>query len=320
MSRIHRVHRIEVSEGSPEGTNSAYLLSDRGVVVDPGSSVDGAWERLVAGLSDAGLELADVSSVLVSHWHVDHAGLAPRLCEASGATLYMHEDDAAFVTDYATARRERVQRDARRLATWGVPEETVEAVVEGDEPSPMPDAYPVETLVDGDTVADVEVVHTPGHTLGHAAFAVVGDGSSDGALFVGDAVLPTYTPNVGGSDTRVDDPLGTYRETLFRLRARAVASEFPEMAQPGHGSELSLTSRIDEILSHHETRTRRVRDCLEADGPLTPWQVATRLFGEMRGIHVKMGAGEAAAHLSALVSTGRVDRIDGVPLMYTTAR
>ncbi|WP_117595507.1 MBL fold metallo-hydrolase [Haloprofundus halophilus] len=309
---MSRTHRIEVSEGSPEGTNSAYVLPDRGVLVDPGPPVDGAWDRLVSGIGEAGLELADVSSVLVTHWHADHAGLAPRLCEASDATLYVHESDAPLVADYAAARANRVRRDARRLIEWGVPEETVETVMSGDTPSPMPDAYPVEALADGDVVAGIETLHTPGHTLGHAAFA---DNRSD-TVFVGDAVLPTYTPNVGGSDTRVEDALATYRETLNRLRERAERSEIPETAHPGHGTELSLVNRIDEILSHHETRTEQMYDCVEERGPLTPWDVATDRFGEMRGIHVKMGAGEAAAHLSALASGGRVEQVSEEPVVY----
>ncbi|WP_224270846.1 MBL fold metallo-hydrolase [Haloprofundus salinisoli] len=313
---MSRTRRIEVSEGSPEGTNSAYVLPDRGVLIDPGPPADGAWDRLVSGIGEAGLELADVSSVLVTHWHADHAGLAPRLCEASGATLYMHEDDAPFVADYATARANRVRRDARRLTEWGVPEETVDAVVEGDRPSPMPEEYPVEALTDGDAVAGVETVHTPGHTLGHAAFVANGEEGSGDSLFVGDAVLPTYTPNVDGSDTRVDDALQTYRETLIRLREHAKTSNLPETAYPGHGSLLSLVSRIDEILSHHETRTERMYDCVEEHGPLTPWQVATHLFGEMQGIHVKMGAGEAAAHLSTLASTGRIERMGEERVVY----
>jgi hypothetical protein len=43
------------------------------------------------------------------------------------------------------------------------------------------------------------------HSGSHAVFA------ADGTLFVGDAVLPTYTPNIGGSDTRTEKPLETYR-------------------------------------------------------------------------------------------------------------
>ncbi|WP_224450273.1 MBL fold metallo-hydrolase [Haloprofundus salilacus] len=320
---MNESHRIDVSRGSLEGTNSAYVLPKRGVVVDPGPPGDDAWDRLVSGIEETGLELRDVSSVLVTHWHVDHAGLAPRLCETSDATLYLHESDAAFVADYAAARRERVDRDARKLAAWGVPNETVESVVAGDRPSPMPDEYPVESLVDGDTVVGVETIHTPGHTLGHAAFVAHGDERNDATLFVGDAVLPTYTPNVGGSDTRVADALETYQGTLSNLRERAAASRQTETAHPGHGAELSLGPRIDEILTHHEIRTERVYDCVEKRGPLTPWQVATHLFGEMCGIHVKMGAGEAAAHLSALAAAGRVERVgdesgDDEPVVYAT--
>ncbi|WP_233204206.1 MBL fold metallo-hydrolase [Halegenticoccus soli] len=298
------MRRITVSDGSPEGTNSAYALPERGVVIDPGPPGDASWERLVDGLADAGLPISAVSAVFVTHWHVDHAGLATRLSDRADAALYLHRGDAPLVADYARERARRVERDARRLTEWGVPEEAVRTVRAGDEPSPLPAQFPVRPLTDGDRVAGVECLHAPGHTLGHAAFA------ADGALYVGDAVLPAYTPNVGGSDTRVENPLDTYLRTLDRLRSR------PETARPGHGSEVALAARIDEIRSHHAERRRRIYAIVEERGPSTPWDVATRCFGELRGIHVKMGAGEAAAHLSHLEATGHVDRASDDPVAF----
>jgi glyoxylase-like metal-dependent hydrolase (beta-lactamase superfamily II) len=310
MSRVGRVDRISLGTGSPEGENSAYVLPERQVVVDPGPPTDGAWRRLRAGIEDARLTLGDVEYVLVTHWHVDHAGLAPRLAEAAGATVVVHERDAPLVSDYAAERERRVKRDARRLREWGVPDGVVDAVQSGDRPSPMPDSLPVESVVDGDSVAGVDVVHAPGHTLGHAAFA------SDEALFVGDLVLPTYTPNVGGGDTRLDDALATYLESLRSVQA-VIDRLGVEHAAPGHGSPLVLGDRVDEIASHHDERSHRTVAALgevvaekgESSVAATPWEVATTLFGEMDGIHAKMGAGEAASHLEFLRKRGAVERV-----------
>lgn len=298
--------RIALPVGGPEGGNSAYAFPERGVVVDPGPP--GAWDALADGLADVGLPAADVEHVFVTHWHVDHAGLAPRLADDAGATLSMHADDAPLVGDYAGERERRVERDRRRLREWGVSEGAADAVLSGDSPSPLPDSFPVVELRDGDDVAGLDVLATPGHTLGHAAL-LEGD-----TAYVGDLLLPTYTPNVGGGDTRLSNPLCDYLESVARVRRRA------DVARPGHGESLSFPARVDEIVAHHDERSRRVAAAVDdADDPVTPWDVARALFGEMRGIHVKMGAGEAATHLAYLDDRGAVERVGDDPVRYVDA-
>ena len=298
------VERVAVGDGTPEGTNSAYLLPERGIVIDPGPPTERAWTDLTAGLEAADLEL---EYVLVTHWHADHAGLAPRLAEAADATLAMGAGDAPLVGAYGDEREKRVNRDAETMAHWGVPEDAIEAVRATDDPSPIPDRFPVEHLEDGEEVADLEVLATPGHTLGHTSFV------ADDAVIVGDAVLPTYTPNVGGSDTRTrgGDPLATFRESLERLEALAETHAL----LPGHGTGVDA-DRIATIRAHHRSRSDRVRDALEARGKATPWNLARDLFGDLEGIHVKFGAGEAAAHLESLEGEGVVERVREDPITY----
>ena len=326
------VSRIEVGRDGPEGGNSAYLVAAR-AVVDPGPPTERAWQELHAGLERAGVAPASLEYVLVTHWHADHAGLAPRLAEAADATLAMGAGDAALVADYARERERRLERDAAVMRRCGVPTAAVDSVIDGDPVSPMPDETPVERLADGDRVAGLEVVATPGHTLGHTAFA------GDDFLLVGDAVLPTVTPNVGGSDTRtlredrhkpraasatnadesvVDrDPLGAFRGTLERLADR------PERLLPGHGATVER-GRIAEMLEHHRERSQRVLAALEDGEPTaaakTPWAVARQLFGDLEGIHVKFGAGEATAHLQALEREGLVERVADGPVQYELVR
>ena len=327
------VERIGVGDGSAEGRNSAYLVADR-VVVDPGPPTDDAWADLRAGLERAAVSLTDLEYVPVTHWHVDHAGLAPRLAAAADATIGMAGGDAPLVADYATERRRRLERDREAMRRWGVPAAAVDGVLAGDTVSPMPDSVPVDRLADGDRIAGLEVVATPGHTLGHAAFA------GDDVLLIGDAVLPTYTPNVGGSDTRtlVDgpragstrgletDPLTAYFETLDRLANRS------ERLLPGHGTAIE-SGRITAIRDHQHERARGVLAALERDGNdeprpsetnrtsgddrgLTPWELAIDLFDDLEGIHVKFGAGEVAAHCRRLEREGRIERVGDEPVRY----
>ena len=309
------VERVAHAAASPEGENSTYVLPGRRLVVDPGPPGDRSWETLTAGLRAAGLPVDDVEAVAVTHWHADHAGLAPRLAAAADAELVLHAADAPLVADYAAERRRRLDRDARRLRAWGVPEATVTEVVDGDTPSPMPDACPVRAVEDGDPVAGAEAIHTPGHTAGHLALR------AGEVLFVGDAVLPTYTPNVGGSDTRLDPALEPYLDALDGLAERFGGDAGPDPdAYPGHGATVELSARIRTIRDHHAERLRDAVDALPGPGSgsdgRTPWAVARDLFGEMAGIHAKMGAGEAAAHLAFAADHGIAERVGEAPDRY----
>ena len=119
------IERIAHTAASPEGANSTYVLPDAGLVVDPGPPGDSPWGTLTAGLAAAGLPVEAVETVVVTHWHADHAGLAPRLAAAADAELVLHEDDAPLGADSAGERERRLDRDARRLRAWGVPDATV---------------------------------------------------------------------------------------------------------------------------------------------------------------------------------------------------
>ncbi|ELY51522.1 MBL fold metallo-hydrolase [Natronococcus jeotgali] len=290
------IERIPVGGGTPEGTNSAYLLPNRGVLVDTGPPSERAWRDLRRGIEDSlGLEVLE--HVVLTHWHADHAGLAHRIADRADATVHVHREDAPLIGDYADARARRLRRDERTLERWGVPESVRRTVIERDAPSPLPDAAPVNRLDDGDAVAGLEVVHTPGHTKGHVSLRI------DETVLLGDLLLPTYTPNVGGSDTRLEDPLGAYLSSLERVADH-------ERGEPGHGTSVAIDESIAEVRRHHRDRAAAAfRTIVEADAAsLTPWPVARELFGEMEGVHAKFGAGEAAAHLARLAELRIVER------------
>lgn len=297
--------RIPVGEGTPEGTNSAYLLPAAGAVVDPGPPTETAWRDLVNGVEAADWRLGDLQHVFVTHWHADHAGLACRLADRADTTVHLHRSDAPLVGEYASTRKRRVERDRRTLERWGVPETVRDDVADGDIPSPIPDTYPVCQHSDGDHVGGVEFVHTPGHTAGHASLRTETD------LLLGDLLLPTYTPNVGGSDTRLADPLGKYLTSLHRVESAT------QVAHPGHGTAIDLAAEITAVRHHHHERAAATFEAVtDTKMPKTPWEVATALFGDLVGIHAKFGAGEAAAHLQRLAAVNVVELVGGSPVRF----
>src|SRR5450759_5894236 len=73
-------------------TVMAYLLvGDRVVIVDTG--VGGQMERILARIAKEGREPADVSLILLTHGHGDHAGSAEALRQATGAPIAIGSGD-----------------------------------------------------------------------------------------------------------------------------------------------------------------------------------------------------------------------------------
>ena len=333
------MHRIRLGNTVFEGLNDAYLLgaaSDDEIggesdgpltLVDTGVATPDTREELLAGLENAGIEVDDIEQVLLTHWHEDHAGLAGWIQGESDATVRAHAADAPLIEGDREAHQAMEARRRERFEQWGMPagprEELLEFMSGFDDA--RGESADVTTFENGDRFRagehELEVIHLPGHTRGLSGFSLAGtsglegdstgkveDGSSEndedshkGAeLFSGDALLPHYTPNVGGADVRVDRALGKYLETLSRITDRDFS-----IAWPGHRDPIvEPTDRAIEIAAHHRERTENVLDVLREHGPSDAWTVSAHLFGDLSAIHILHGPGEAFAHLDHL--TGEV--------------
>ncbi|MFB6125921.1 MAG: MBL fold metallo-hydrolase [Halolamina sp.] len=309
--------RIRLGNTVFEGQNNVYVLDgDRTALVDTGVAVDPVREELVAGLADHGLALADVDEVFLTHWHYDHAGLAGVVQAESDATVHVHAADAPLVgADEDTLFEER-RLQQEKFDEWGIPDEPRAELTSflGDHADLAGRAADVTPFEDGATFnlgdRTLRAVHLPGHAAGLAAFAL--DGETGREAFVGDAVLPEYTPNVGGADVRVDDPLASYADSLVR-----VVDAGWDRAWPGHRDAIDRPARrAARILAHHRERTERVVDVLARKGACDAWTVSEALFGTLESIHILHGPGEAYAHLDHLESRGVVARDGRSPATY----
>jgi hydroxyacylglutathione hydrolase len=298
-------------------------------LVDTGIATADVRADLEDGLANAGVAVGDVEQVLLSHWHEDHAGLAGWIQGKSGATVRAHAADAPLIGGDAGAREEMQARQRELFDEWGMPdgprEELLEFMSSFDDARGDPaDVTPFES---GERFRagerEIEALHLPGHAAGLSGFVVGADGNGPntdgtdsegtgrtdgggtgwenredrgGGLFSGDALLPRYTPNVGGADVRVDRPLGKYLQTLTRIAERDFS-----VAWPGHRDRIADPSgRAREIAVHHRERTERVVEIIREHGPTDAWTVSAHLFGDLSAIHILHGPGEAYAHLDHL--------------------
>ena len=291
-----------------EGLNNCYVLGlepdATTTLVDTGDAYPSTETELREGLAELGIGFADVEAVFLTHWHEDHTGLAGTIQQESGATVHVHEADAPLVSGDEAARAAMRERMESLVAEWGMPRASREELfgfMDGAEAGGEP---PSVTPFAGDETFDLgsvtlDPVHLPGHAAGLAGFEFeTGRGTE---LFSGDALLPYYTPNVGGADVRVEGALAAYLETLTGI----VEADYAR-AWPGHrGAIVDPAGRAADIVAHHRHRTERVVDVLR-EGPADPWTVSAELFGDLSSIHILHGPGESHAHLEHLEAAGVV--------------
>ncbi len=141
----------------------------------------GHWSerwQLLRELRRAGVTPGELTGVLLTHRHSDHAGNAAMLQRDWGAKVYCHRDDAAVLD--GTAPRSVMGARGSLL-------ERALCAVENAAPARLR----IDRALDhGDAVAGLEVHHVAGHTEGSVLYRH----ASTGCLLTGDTLLTARPP------------------------------------------------------------------------------------------------------------------------------
>ena len=308
-------------------TVNMYVLADgeHVTIVDCGvwrpDLADGGLLALETGLEQAGYALRDVSRVLVTHAHIDHYGLAGRLMEMTGADLsmhtmtdldcekYRHPDTARArrrdtYADHGVSEAERVNL-ADHLTRW-LP--YLHSVVEAS------------NRLRGGELIDIggdqwEVIHTPGHSLGHVCLW----SPRRGLMLSGDHLLPGITPPVTFERGFDVDPMRNYLDSL-----QLIADKRPQLVYPGHGKPFAdAVGRIEAIMRNKVRRLQKIWESIQ-DQPSTVTELADRLVAKAILAHQRqLAINETLAHIAYLRWSGLVERRtrpDGVYEWYAIPR
>ena len=153
---------------------SAYLVDDDELtLVDAGTPWDEAAIR--QGFADAGVDVADVGRVLLTHYDLDHVGTLAALTPELDATVHTGAFDAEILRGERSPPLRNHKGAFQRLAGLF---------------TTLPDVD-IKTVADGERIGSFTAYHTPGHTPGHVAYvsealgvALLGDlvSASDGEL------------------------------------------------------------------------------------------------------------------------------------------
>ena len=288
-----------------------WLLADDGgtAIVDTGigdARTREIWEQILASVKD-------VTRVILTHYHPDHAGNAAWMCDRFGVELWTTQGE------YLTAH-------AVRASAAGYTTEAVLSVFRRnglDEPhyqamsgrnnryaQLVPDfPHSYRRIIEGDCVAVGKnrwrAIIGHGHAPEHLSLFA----KELNTVIAGDMLLSTISTNVSvWSIDPQGDPLRLFLESLGRYR------ELPAdvLVLPSHGKPFrGAHERVAQLEKHHRDRLEDLSQVLR-QGEKSAADLLPVLFRRKLDAHQTFFAmGEAIAHLHYLYYAGTATRAAG---------
>lgn len=220
-----------------------YVMLYKGQLLVIDGGLPGQWTQLEGLLARLNKTTADVDTILLTHSHTDHMGIAERLRQASGAPVWIHESDAATAQEtqqqlrppmamFRNIWRPSMMRMVRTMMRDGMTMTPVQEIQTFTAATRLP--------IDGAP----EIIHVPGHSPGLCAFFF----PEERVLFSGDTIVtfnlfqarnapPTLPP-------AQDEAL--MRDSVTRLEGLGTV-----LMLPGHGNPWNglMSDAVHQVLS-----------------------------------------------------------------------
>ncbi len=319
------IHVLPVPTPFLVGRVNCYLIEDDPLtLVDTGPNSGKSLDELELALGRRGHRIEDLGLIVLTHQHMDHLGLLEIVARRSGAEVAALELLVPYLADFraaATADDAFAQAVMRR---HGIPGElaTVLGSVGAAFRAFGSSGRVTRPLRDGDSLdlrdRSLRVFHRPGHSPTDTLFW----DEHRRLLIGGDHLLAHISSNPlisrpldGGSAgsqprTSGSDPAGPQtrpRALLAYIESMRATRELPaRLVLPGHGAPIfDHAALIDERLRMHQRRARKILGILR-EGPLSAYEIALRMWGNVAVTQAFLTISEVLGHLDLLIGDGTV--------------
>ena len=293
MQIAPRIHSIPAPQAFYTGplAPDVYLVADGGeaALIDSGFGD----EQSIRARLDYLRQRPDVklSYIVLTHHHFDHSSGAHQLRQATGAEVVMHPQEERFLRGWQSEIPQDVDLPAQGQAVAEQVQRFRQQAAE---------AVPDVPIADGGMLSvgglTLEVVHTPGHTLGSICIYL----REERALFTGDTALGLGT---GAVSPPPFGDMALYLDSLERLKGYDSA-----LMLPGHGPPVhDVARKLQELIDHRHEREQQVLQLI-ADGKRTVKAMLAAIYPELDRRIIPMALRQIEAHLAKLETEGHVER------------
>ena len=154
---VHVLPLPMVRDGQTRILNLSLILdpAEGPTLVDAG--LPGQLDAIASVMAPAGVGVADLKRIVLTHQDIDHVGSLPDLVQASGARVLAHEVEVPYIDGTERPRFDRPDflRQFPQMAAF------IERLKQVHVDEALPDGARL------DIAGGVRVVATPGHTVGH---------------------------------------------------------------------------------------------------------------------------------------------------------
>jgi glyoxylase-like metal-dependent hydrolase (beta-lactamase superfamily II) len=226
MEIIEGIHRVDEASSNIAHANVYLVINEKELmVIDTGTS--GNAKKIVEYIQKIGHQPSEVSTIILTHYHMDHAGSAKDLKDLTNAKVAAQAEDADFVAG------KKPYPQSKSLLLRAVSSFIKPAPVDVD-----------IVLKDGDKIGNLTVIGTPGHSPGSIALL----DAQRKVLFSGDT-LRFDGKNVTGAPKQYTWDADKEKDSI-----KKIATLDFEVMLPGHGEILRFdaSNKVKEFLEPQE--------------------------------------------------------------------